>query len=83
MTERKKTPTQEEKILRFMREYKHITQRQANRLGVMRLASRISDMRMDGHKIDVELIPVKNADGTKTRVAQYTLIKEKETATKK
>ena len=78
MSGKKKLPTQEEKILRFMRANKRITQRQATRLGVMRLASRISDMRSEGHKIDREMIEVKNADGTKSRVARYTLIKERE-----
>lgn len=74
-----KALSQEDKVLRYMKSHKRITQRQALTLGIMRLASRISDLRSDGHVIDREMIKVKNADGTHSHVARYTLIKEKGT----
>ena len=52
-----------------------ITQRDALKLGIYRLASRISDMKKIGYWIERELIEVENADGTKSRVARYRIVK--------
>lgn len=52
-----------------------ITQREALKLGIYRLASRINDMRRLGYWIDRELITVENADGTKSRIARYRIFK--------
>ena len=59
--------SQENKILEFMRNHGTITQREAFYLGCQRLASRICDLKKRGIVINKEMIPVKNADGTKHR----------------
>lgn len=65
--------TQCEKVLNYIKENGAITQRDAFNLGIYRLASRISDLKYAGFNIKSTLITVKCADGTKTKVAQYTL----------
>ena len=61
-----------EKIIKFIDENGSITQRQAlNFCGCGRLASRICDLKAADYKIKTELIKVKNADGSTSRVAQY------------
>lgn len=45
------------------------------KLGIMRLASRVSDMNKRGYWIKSDLITVENADGSKSRVALYTIVK--------
>ena len=52
-----------------------ITQREALLLGIYRLASRISDMKRMGYWIAVEMVEVENADGSKSRVARYEIVK--------
>lgn len=49
-----------------------ITQRDANGMGIMRLASRVNDLRKDGHPIDTEIITVVGQHGP-ARIARYTL----------
>ena len=67
-------PTQNELILGYMREFGSITPLEAMRdLGVMRLASRISDMRTLGYPIISEWAEVKNRYGKKTKVKKYSL----------
>lgn len=68
--------TQKEWILRFLETHKlGITPKQAeDQYGIMRLASRISDLRKDGYEIQKETITVPNRRGQKCRVARYTLI---------
>ena len=67
-------PTQNQRILDYMEEYGGITQLDALRhCGVMRLASRISDLRMRGHAIQSEMITVKNQFGEECRVKKYRL----------
>lgn len=63
--------TQCEKIIAYMQVNGSITQREAESFGVMRLASRISDLRANGEKIISESVKVKNCDGTKTKIARY------------
>lgn len=70
--------TQCEKILNYMNEHGSITARQAYRLGIMRLASRISNLKAAGYKIKSETIKVKNRDGSNTYVAKYSFLKASE-----
>ena len=70
--------TQCERIYDFMMDHGSITARQAYHMGIMRLASRISDMRTAGIKIKSENVKVKNRDGSFTYVAKYSLLKEGE-----
>jgi hypothetical protein len=66
--------TQEQKILDYMLQFGGITQFEALRdLGVMRLASRISDLRQKGHDIKSETITVKNRFEENCHVARYSL----------
>ena len=72
MMEEVSKTTQNVQILEHLMQGKSITPYDALRLyRVMRLASRISDLRKRGHKIEKRMISVTNADGKKCRVAQY------------
>ena len=54
-------PTQNQRVLDYIKEFGSITQLEALRdLGVMRLASRISDLRRQGYNIVSERETVKN-----------------------
>ena len=65
-------PTQNEKILAYMKEFGGITQLEALRdLGVMRLASRISDLRKCGYNIVSEVVAVNNRYGEACRIKRY------------
>lgn len=67
-------PTQNERILDYLRKKGSITQREAEDfLGVMRLASRISDMRSRGVPIIDEWVKVTNRWGEKCRIKRYRL----------
>ena len=67
-------PTQNERILSYIREFGSITQFEAMRdLGVMRLASRISDMRMRGYNIVSDWVKVENRWKEKVPVKRYRL----------
>lgn len=67
-------PTQNEKILAYMKEFGSITQLEALRdLGVMRLASRVSDLRKQGCPIVSDTEEVKNRYGEKCRIKRYRL----------
>lgn len=67
--------TQENKIINYCKAHGSITQRQALKLGIYRLASRIHDLRVKGYLIDSERIEVTNRDGSKSRVAKYTILR--------
>ena len=69
--------TQIQRIDAYCREHNdQITAKEAYlKLGIMRLASRISDMNRLGYWIRSELVMVENADGSKSRVARYTIVK--------
>lgn len=70
-------PKQVERVLDYMDEFGSITQFEAIRdLGVMRLASRISELRKMGFTIDDAMIPVKNRYGETCHIKQYKLGKE-------
>ena len=65
--------TQCERIVRHLDDYGSITSLEAMReYGIMRLASRISDLRRMGYKIKVESIEGVNRYNEKTRYARYT-----------
>lgn len=67
-------PTQNERIIDYMREFGGITQLEALRdLGVMRLASRISDLRRLGWDIVSESVEVENRFGETCRIKKYRL----------
>lgn len=72
------TITQCEKIVNFITEHGSITDRQATRLGIRRLALRIWDLKSGGFKIKSEIIKVKNRDGTYSHVAKYSFLKQPE-----
>ena len=70
-------PTQAQRILDYIEQFGSITQYDALRdLGVMRLASRISELRKQGHKITGETVGVKNRYGETVNVKQYTIRRE-------
>lgn len=67
-------PTQAQRVLDYMTEHGGITQFEALReLGVMRLASRISELKKNGHKISSQTVKVENRYGETCRVKQYSL----------
>lgn len=64
--------TQNQRILNYIEQFGSITQLEALRdLGVMRLASRISDLRKQGHKIVSEIVPVKNRFEEQCHIKRY------------
>lgn len=64
--------TQNQRILNYIDQFGSITQLEALRdLGVMRLASRISDLRKQGHKIVSEVVPVKNRFEEQCHIKRY------------
>lgn len=69
--------TQCEKILRHMEDYGNITSLEAmQEYGIMRLASRISDLKRKGIPIRKETIRGKNRYGEAINYAQYSLCVE-------
>ncbi len=67
-------PTQNERIIDYMDRFGSITQLEALRdLGVMRLASRISDLRSRGVPIISDIEEVKNRFGEKCHIKRYRL----------
>lgn len=65
-------PTQNERIISYMNQFGSITQLEALQdLGVMRLASRISDLRRLGYPIISDVETVKNRFGEKCHVKRY------------
>lgn len=66
--------TQCEKILRHMQDFGSITSLEAmQEYGIMRLASRISDLKRIGTPIRVETVKGKNRYGEATSYARYSL----------
>lgn len=64
--------TQTERILDYLNRNETITQYDAMvELGIMRLASRINDLRRQGHRISSRRITVENRFGEKCNVAEY------------
>lgn len=68
----KHIPTQNDRILAYMKDFGSITQMEALQdLGVMRLASRISDLRSLGYPITSSIETVKNRYGEKCHIKRY------------
>lgn len=64
--------TQEDKVFNYIKQHGSITQLQALMdIGVMRLASRVCDMKKAGLDISKRMIQVTARDGSKCYVAQY------------
>ena len=67
-------PKQTERILAYIEQFGSITQLEAIRdLGVMRLASRISELKRQGHKIVSKHEPVKNRYEETCYIKRYSL----------
>ena len=63
---------QTEKIARHLETYGSITSLEAMQdYGIMRLASRVSELKKDGHNITGHMITVKNRFGENCSVKQY------------
>lgn len=70
-------PTQNERILDYIDEFGSITQIEALRdIGVMRLASRISDLKRKGYNVISTKETVKNRYGEVTHIKRYSLGEE-------
>ena len=66
--------TQGQRVLDYIEENGSITQLEALReLGVMRLASRISDLKKQGHSIKSEIVSVKNRYDEDCRIKRYSM----------
>lgn len=73
MSENRK-PTQAQRVLDYIKTFGSITQLEALRdLGVMRLASRISDLKSQGYPIDSKLETVKNRYDENVHIKRYML----------
>ena len=69
--------TQTEELHEYLKSHEGITQLDALRnLGIMRLASRISDLRKRGVGIKMEMVTVRAKNGRKASVARYSLEEE-------
>lgn len=67
-------PTQNDRILDYIAENGSITQLEAlQELGVMRLASRISDLKRQGYNIISKTEAVKNRYGEKCSIKRYSI----------
>ena len=67
-------PTQAQRVLDYIQEFGSITQLEALRdLGVMRLASRVSELKKNGYKIVGEKVSVSNRWGEKCYIKRYSL----------
>lgn len=71
-----KRPSQCDRLYQYMTEHSEgITQLEAlNALGILRLASRISEMRKNGYAIARDWVDVTNRYGEKCKVARYRLV---------
>lgn len=69
-------PTQCSRLIRYMQDCGSITQMEAiQELGIMRLASRISELRKNGYEIEKRMIKGKNRYGESVSWALYSLAK--------
>ena len=67
-------PTQNQRILDYIEVHGSITQLEAlNKISVMRLASRISDLRRLGYPIISTTETVRNKYGEKCRIKRYSM----------
>lgn len=66
--------TQNEKVLDYMERFGSITQIEAlSDLGIMRLASRINDLKKKGYCVKKEMVKSKNRFGESVQFARYSL----------
>ena len=66
--------TQREQILDYIKEFGSITPMEAfSDLGITKLATRISEMRRDGMKFNIETVKRKNRYGKPVHYARYSL----------
>lgn len=66
--------TQSERIVRHLRDYGSITSLEAMKeYGILRLASRVSDLKKAGFPIHVEMVKGYNRYGEATAFARYSL----------
>jgi hypothetical protein len=67
-------PSQAQRVINYIQENGSITQIEAlAELGVLRLASRISELKKDGYTITSKFVTVANRYGEKCRVKSYSL----------
>ena len=72
-----KRPIQAKRIIDYMRARGSITTKEAmTELGVLRLASRIHELRSSGHNIGDVYIKVHDRYGNETRVKKYFIVGE-------
>ena len=65
-------PTQNQRIIDYMEQHGSITQIEALKAcSVMRLASRISDLRKQGYPIESKMVKVRNKYGETCRIKRY------------
>lgn len=65
--------TQTERLLSYFEEHQTITAVEAlTELGIMRLASRVNDLKRQGHRFSKKMISVRNRWNEKCNVAEYT-----------
>lgn len=69
-------PTQAQRVLAYMEEFGSITQFEAFNLGIMRLASRISELKKKGYGITCQMVKVENRWGEKCSVKKYSISPE-------
>ena len=66
--------TQEQRILKHLKDYKHITSWEAiMEYGVTRISARIFNLKKQGYKIKTERISTKNRYGDSVSFAKYIL----------
>lgn len=66
-----------DRILEYMNEHGSITQIEAlNALGVMRLASRVADIKKQGYPVVSSTATVKNRFGETCHIKKYSLVEE-------
>lgn len=69
-------PTQAQRVLQYMEDFGSITQFEALKdLGVMRLASRVSELKKNGYPITGKMDTVYNRYGERCTVKRYSLKK--------
>ncbi len=69
-------PTQCARLVRYLQDFNSITQMEAiSELGIMRLASRISELKKNGYEIEKRMVKGKNRYGESVSWASYSLAK--------
>ena len=69
--------TQCERVLQYMQDFGSINPLEAMKdLGVMRLASRVSDLKQEGYQIERQIVTTKNRYGEPTHYAEYRLMED-------